>query len=353
MSLSQCQWKIGKSVLCLGGMLLSVALTGCGSAVKPAPVADRSLMWPPPPAQPRIGYEKSIYKPSDLGFKRSWWKATLGYVVGNNRGDLAFVKPTGICLDEAGNLCVTDTGTKAVWFFDNARKRYKRWSQIDNIAFSSPVAVAKKNGIIYVADSGLGAIVAFNEKGKLLFVITEGLERPSGLALAGQTLCVTDAARHRVEVFDLEGQHRHGFGRRGAGNGEFNYPSHLTLTQDAVPALFVTDAMNFRIQKVAIEGEPLQSIGSIGTGTGSFSRPKGVATDRDGNLYVVDALFDNIQIFDNEKRFLMHWGESGTEPGSFWLPTGIAIDAQERIWVADSYNRRIQVFKRIRGYEEI
>ena len=110
--------------------------------------------------------------------------------------------------------------------------------------------------------------------------------------------------------------------------------------------------MNFRIQQVDTRGLPLQSIGRIGNVTGSFSRPKGVATDREGNLYVVDSLFDNIQIFDDQGRFLMHWGESGTEPGCFWLPRGIAIDIHDRIWVADAYNRRIQVFKRMTDYEE-
>jgi sugar lactone lactonase YvrE len=352
MSLNHCHWKTIETTLTCAGVLFLLTATGCRSPVVPSP-ADRSLMWPPPPAQPRIAFEKSITKPSDFGFRRSWWKSTLGYIVGHNQGDLAFIKPTGVCLDESGNLCVTDTGTKTVWFFDMARKRHKRWNQIGRFTFSSPVAVAKKNGVFYVADSGLGAIIAFNEKGKLLFTITEEVKRPSGVALFGQTLCVTDAAHHRIEIFDLQGRHSHGFGLRGPKVGEFNYPTHLAITKDTNPSLYVTDAMNFRIQKVDLEGRALQSIGSIGTGTGSFSRPKGVAIDRDGNLYVVDALFDNIQIFDKQKRFLMHWGESGTEPGCFWLPTGIAIDAEDRIWVADSYNRRIQVFRRVVDHEEI
>jgi sugar lactone lactonase YvrE len=260
---------------------------------------------------------------------------------------LVFSKPTGLCLDESGNLCVTDTGTRSLWFFDIDRKRYRRWERIGKIAFSSPVAVAKQDGIIYVADSGIGGVVALTEAGKLRFMVTDRLERPSGLKIVGGKLWVVDAALHRIEVFDLQGRHLHGFGQRGTGPGQFNYPTHLALTPDVPATLYVTDAMNFRVQQVDLDGNPLRIIGSIGDATGSFSRPKGVATDSEGNVYVVDALFDNIQIFDGQGRFLMHWGESGSTPGCFWLPTGIAIDTRDRIWVADSYNRRIQVFHRM------
>ena len=343
--------KLAKPASLWAGGLILVAVTGCHTPATPPPT-DRALMWPPAPAQPRIAYEMSLSKPADFGIKRSWWKAAAGYLTGSDRKDLAFITPAGICVDESGNVCVTDTGSKMVWFFDADEKSYKHWSRIGKFAFSSPVAVAKKEGVFYVADSELGAIIVFNRKGKLLFTITDGLQRPSGLSIIGETLYVTDSALHRVEIFDLQGRYINGFGQRGTAPGEFNYPTHIVSVQDADPSLYVTDAMNFRIQKVDARGLPLQTVGHIGNVTGSFSRPKGVATDREGNLYVVDALFDNIQIFDSQGRFLMHWGESGSEPGCFWLPRGIAIDMHDRIWVADAYNRRIQVFKRITDYED-
>jgi sugar lactone lactonase YvrE len=332
------------------GLLAVLFVTGCRAPLPP-PSEKGAYVWPPPPAQPRITYERSIAKPADFGIRRSWWKRFGSFIVGHAGHDLAFSKPTGVCLDELGNLCVTDTGTKSLWYFDIRRKRYKRWDRIGKVAFSSPVAVAKRDGMIYVADSGIGGVVVLSESGKLRFTIKDGLKRPAGLKLVGQRLWVVDAALHRIEVFDLGGRHLYGFGRRGIAPGEFNYPTHLALTKDEPMSLFVTDAMNFRVQRLDAEGKPLQIIGSIGDATGSFSRPKGVAADSEGNLYVVDALFDNVQMFDKEGRFLMHFGESGSEPGCFWLPTGIAIDDRDRIWVADSYNRRIQVFQRMNDYE--
>jgi len=331
-------------------LLLLLLSAGCRTPVPSS--AESALVWPPPPAQPRIEYERSIARPSDLGIKRSWWRTVGRFFVGRNEGEDTFSKPVGLCFDESGNLCVTDTGSRKIYFLDTIHRRSRSWDHIGKIAFSSPVAVAKQGGVFYVADSGYGGVIAFNEAGKLLYTITDDLERPCGLSIVGQTLWVVDAARHRIEIFDLQGRHLRGFGRRGIGAGDFNFPTHLTPANDGSNSFYVTDAMNFRIQKIDMEGNPLQIIGSIGDVSGSFSRPKGVATDSKGNLYIVDALFDNIQIFDSEGRYLMHFGESGSEPGCFWLPSGLALDALDRIWVADSYNHRIQVFKRVGDHGE-
>ena len=333
------------------GLAVLLAVAGCRT---PAVVSSAAAapVWPAPPSPPRIVYESSIVRPSDFGMQRSWWKKTLGFIVGQNYHDAAFAKPMGICTDEQGNLCVTDTGTRSVWYFDLDKRRYRRWERVEDVTFASPVAVAKKDGILYVADSGRGSVVVFHEDGELLFEIKKGLQRPAGVVVAGDQIWVVDSALHRVECFDLKGRYLSGFGRRGGDEGSLNYPTHLTFASAEEPALYVTDAMNFRIQKFDYEGNPLQCFGTIGDVSGSFSRPKGLACDSEGNLFVVDALFENIQIFDAEGRFLMHWGENGTGPGEFWLPTGIAIGADGRIWVCDSYNRRIQVFKRIFEVEE-
>jgi len=333
--------------------LMILLLAGCATPPASVVETDRLLMWPPAPAPARIAFEKSIRQPADLGFRRRWWKRASDYILGSDYRESVFIKPSDLCLDEDGNLCVADTGSSTVWFFDIQRKRYNQWDRIGKVTFSSPVAVAKHNNTLYVADSALGAVIAFSTKGKFLFSITEELGRPSDLVIDDQTLWVADAGNHRVMAFDLQGRKIGSFGSRGVAAGEFNYPTHLAKSDGDGSSLYITDAMNFRVQEIDRKGHPIQSIGTIGNVTGSFSRPKGVATDSEGNIYIVDALFDNVQIFDKQGRFLMHWGENGAEPGRFWLPTGIAIDADDRIWVADSYNRRIQVFKRVGDHEGI
>src|SRR5262249_5231412 len=152
-----------------------------------------------------------------------------------------------------------------------------RWEAIGNTRFEAPVAVARRNGIFYVADSELGKVLAFDEKGRELFTIAAPLQRPAGLAIAGDSLAVVDSLAHAVFVFDLRGNLRSQFGRRGAAPGEFNFPTHIAA--DGQGRWLVTDSLNSRIQVFDAGGKVLSEIGSSGDTPGHFGRPKGVAAD--------------------------------------------------------------------------
>ena len=104
---------------------------------------------------------------------------------------------------------------------------------------------------------------------------------------------------------------------------------------------------NFRIQTLSPQGKFLGSFGSIGRQAGQFSRPKGIATDKDGNIYVVDTAFGNVQIFNPQHQLLMVIGERTTSggPGKFSLPAGIAIDETGRIYVVDQFFRKVDIFR--------
>jgi DNA-binding beta-propeller fold protein YncE len=302
-------------------------------------------VWPPPPAEPRISYVKSISGPMDLGIRPSVWNRFSNMTTGADQGKEKLVKPFGLALDERDNLCVTDMGTGRVWLFDLAKKRAQFWNKIGKYAFVSPVAIAKRNNAIFVADSALQQVVAFNDKGKFLFALNQELQRPAGLAIRDDKIFVADSAVHHIAVFELAGKYLYKFGKHGAGAGELSFPTHLAF--DNQGHLVVTDSMNSRVQVFEAEGRFLRQIGSAGDGSGHFSRPKGVAVDRLGHVYVVDALFDNFQIFDQEGRFLLAVGASGSGPGQFWMPAGIVIGRDQQIYISDGYNGRLQALKYI------
>lgn len=312
-----------------------------GSANEPA----AALVWPPAPDEPRIAYVQSISKPADAGARLSGFRRFSNWISGARQGNEPLNHPFGLALDELNNLCMTDTGANAVCFFDNATKRWYRWEQVGTIRFASPVAVAKKGKTLFVADSLIPAIVAFDLDGKLLFSITEEVARPSGLAISGDRLLVADVAGHCIAIFDLHGKFLGRFGKRGDGPGEFNFPTHVTA--DSHGNIYVTDSMNSRVQVFDANNKFQRQIGGPGDGPGTFSRPKGVAVDAGGHAYVVDALFDNIQIFDSSARLLLDIGHPGSDPGEFCLPNGIAVGSDNLIYVADSYNGRVQVFKTV------
>jgi DNA-binding beta-propeller fold protein YncE len=327
-------------------LVLGVFASGCAQVQHP-PISSspqaKPLVWPSPPEVARIGYVQTILRPADIGMKLSAFTRFGHWITGSEKGNEPFLKPFGLALDENENICLTDTGANAVCYYERPKKKWHRWTKIGNVRLASPVAIAKRGGTLFVADSVLARIIAFREDGKLLFQITNHLGRPSGVVILNDRLFVADAQRHVIVVFNLNGDFQREFGRRGIGRGEFNFPTHLAV--DGRGNLVVTDSMNARVQILDADGNYKGEIGNIGDSPGHFGRPKGTAVDSLGNVYVLDGLFDNLQIFDHAGRLLLNFGETGGQPGQFWLANGIAITRENEILVADSYNHRIQVFK--------
>lgn len=308
------------------------------------PERTSTLGWPAPPENPRILYVKSLHQPGDAGVKISPF-VQFGRWLSGSQEDQSLRKPFGIAVDEKSGLCLTDTAANAVCFYDRRKKEWRRWQTVGKATFIAPVAIAKRNEIIYVADSGRRSVVVFTESGKFLMEITNRMERPSGLLIQGGRLLVTDSKRHSLLSYDLLGNYLTETGRRGINPGEFNFPTHIAA--DTEGNLFITDSMNSRIQVLDRDLKFKAQIGSAGDSSGHFSRPKGLAVDTFGHVYVVDGMFDNVQVFDRTGKFLLYLGTTGTAAGEFWLPNGIAISDKNEIFVADSYNQRVQVFQYI------
>lgn len=310
-------------------------------AVEAAPAA--ALVWPSPPAEPRIRYLRSVSRPNEWGIARPFLRRMMDALIG--RGEEHFIRPTGVA-ERDGVLYVADPGAQALWILDSAQNRFVKVMQVGEDALALPVAVAvRPDGAVFVADTWLRKVFLLDREGKLIRVAAgEGLARPAGLAYdaATQRLYVVDSANHRIAVYGPGGALIRTWGQRGIEDGEFNHPTHLAL--DRTGTLLVTDALNFRAQAFDQEGRFLWKLGRPGDGSGDFAAPKGLAADSEGHVYVVDALFDAVQIFERDGTLLLAFGERGTRAGQFWLPGGLFITPQNQIYVADAYNQRIQVF---------
>lgn len=299
--------------------------------------------WPPAPDEPRVVYVRSLHAPADIGQSPSLFRRMGNWITGENGESISMQKPFGLALDEFGNLCVTDTGANQVYFCDFKHKQWRSFDGIGKTKFASPVAIARKDGIFYVADSQLGKVFAFRDNGKSVLELSTPLARPVGVAITKDSLAVVDSQLHAVFVFDLQGKLRFQFGHRGAADGEFNFPTHIAA--DRQGHFLVTDSMNSRVQIFDLSGKFISTFGSNGDTSGHFGRPKGVAADTFGHIYVADAVFDNVQVFDLSGRLLLNIGQSGNRPGEFGLPGGVAIGTDNQIYVADGYNHRVQVLK--------
>lgn len=326
-------------------ILILASFFGCATNA-PSPDTQQKptgeYVWPPPPASPKIKWVTQWSDRYDFGKPSQ----VMEFLIGKERIE-KLRRPSGIAVDNAGSIYVADPEIRTIFVFD-VQKSSLRFLGMGTMAGPIGLAIDNKRNVLFVSDSRLDKVFAFNKiTGDLLLTIggPGEFKNPSGLAYDEQRekLYVADTQNHVIKVFDKDGRHMSTIGSRGNENGEFNFPSYLAL--DSAGRLFVVDSFNFRVQIFSPEGKYVKQFGQLGDSSGYFTRPQGIGIDSDGNIYVVDTAFNNFQIFNEEGRLLLWIGNPGRKPGEFYLPAGLFIDNQDKIYVTDTFNRRVQVFQ--------
>lgn len=322
-----------------------ICLAGCAVPCPVGPVPDGPF-WPSGGEPVRIRYSGSFSGPEELGIETGMLMKFWDFITGGPSRNLA--NPVGVTTDDNGRIYVVDAAQRLVSVYDPQGRNFRRLPD-DDMLLQAPISVladVSANRLL-VSDSSAGSIrlvplAAGTAPGELG---AGQLVRPTGIALNRQTdeLLVVDSRQSTVFRYDRSSLAFKGsFGSRGAGEGQFNYPTAVAVNSRG--EILVCDSLNFRVQVFSPEGMFRRAFGKAGDRPGSFSRPKGIAVDSDDNIYVLDTLFDNVQIFDREGRLLLAFGSHGQAEGQFWMPTGIHIDSSDRIYVADTYNKRVQLF---------
>jgi DNA-binding beta-propeller fold protein YncE len=346
------------SAVAAAACLASVNIRAEKRGGKPASAEKASspqLVWPLPPEQPRIRYVRSFQGANDFKASKKPSKFALMLLGPQDAGAAAdsLVKPYGVAVSAAGKVYVADTAARRAFAFDPDAKVVSFVGDDGAGRLTKPIGVAVDDrDVVFVADATLKRVFGYASDGRLQMAIGhEGeLANPSGLAIdrANHRLYVADSAKHQVLCFStLDGSAQQTIGRRGSEDGEFNFPTNLTV--DRQGRLYVADTMNFRIQIFDAAGRFVKTFGTLGDSPGSLNRPKGVGVDSEGHIYVIDASFNNFQIFDEAGQLLLFVGSGGRNPGEFVLPAGMSVDDQDRIYVADQGNSRVQVFQYLHG----
>ena len=153
---------------------------------------------------------------------------------------------------------------------------------------------------------------------------------------------VADEYLQRISVFDSDVKFVKKWGTKGTGEGMFDGPSGIEC--DADDNLYVVDHNNNRIQKYTRDGIFLTSFGTEGTGEGEFNLPWGLCIAPDGDIYVADWRNDRIQRFTPDGRFVAAYGESGRDEHQLHRPASVEVDGDGYMYIADWGNERVKVF---------
>ena len=251
----------------------------------------------------------------------------------------AFLLPTNVISDAAGNLYVSETTAHVV-------RKISARGQLFTIAGTATQG--------FDGDGGPATAAL--------------LDSPLGLALGNGQLYIADSHNHRVRKVDLTsgiittvagGPFAGSAGDGGAATqAMLDLPTALAVGSGG--ELYIADARAHRIRRMDAKGL-ITTV--VGTGVEGFDgdvgdaaaalldAPSGLATDLSGNLYIadtrnnrvrrVDAATGAISTLAGTKDFGFN-GDGNGVTAKLALPKGLSLDNLGNVYVADSANHRIR-----------
>lgn len=305
--------------LALSYVVLAGLAPGCSSAVHKGP----PVFIPAPPVPPRLQVLMTFSGEKGLARKGGLSVAFLGKK--KDKG-IVFRKPYGAVL-RGERLYLTDTGAHSVYVVDLRHRSIKRLAGDESMGkVKVPINLTfDEAGTLYVTDTQRRQVLVYDKHERFLRAIGDGKSfTPSGIAVRGDKLIVSDMKKHRILVLDkTTGAKVSEFGGPGVKPGQTAFPANLAV--DGVGNIYVSEPITGRVQKFSPTGEFLSTFGRLGKRIGELVRPKGVAVDHEGRVWVVDAASEHAQVFDKKGRLLIFFGGNNNKPGSLYLPSGIFV----------------------------
>lgn len=277
----------------------------------------------------------------------------------NGRTPGKLQKPRAMAIDAEDRVYIVDmTGRIQVF---NTDGEYSHGWRTPEIYHGKPSGLSIDNdGNLMVADTHYFRMLVYTPAGEMLKERTIGGVNGYAPGEFGfVTDCVQDSKGNyyigeygendRIQKFTPEGEFVFQWGGHGSEPGQFLRPQNFTI--DDHDRLWTVDAGNHRIQVFDATGDKPVSVsiyGEHGDEPGQLSFPYDLALDGKGHLYVCEYSNHRVQKFalnekgDGIERCIGIWGRSGSRKGELYQPWAFALDSKGRVHVLDTYNHRVQ-----------
>lgn len=306
-------------------LLVSVVIMLSACSQKTSPLDDttpkEAMVFPVPPEQPRFQHLTSINSSAAIEKPRSKFAQ---FIMGQK--DVGLIhKPYGITSTK-GKIYVCDQGGHTLEILDLENKKFTFFNPGGRGQFRSPFNCAvDENNNLYVADLKRNQVVVSAPNGGYLNAIGDtGVYRPLDVFVHDKKVYVVDSKGKKIKVYSTEEGNKFLYeflDKNLAEKNKLSLPVNIFVNDKY---LYVSDQGDSKIKKYTLDGKFASSFGGMGKTIGSFARPKGIAVDRDLNVFVLDGAFSNLQIFNDNNQLLMYI--DGSTSGMFHLPATIHID---------------------------
>ena len=300
----------------------TILLTSCSPKIYKS-LTNNYIIYPSPPETARIQYLKSYSTSADITPKKS---AFVKSVVGEEK-ETSIIKPYGLFLRN-GKIYVCDVALGGgLEIIDLEKEKLSYFFPQGEHKLKLPLnCYVDEENNLYVVDISLQKVIVYNQDGsyKTTFGKKESI-KPTDVFIANNKIWVVDFGNNRVNIFNKQTfEYEDYFPKLENGEEGFLYkPTNLFITKNKI---YVSYMGHGNVKVYTLTGDYVQTIGQYGNTIGSFVRPKGIAVDKEENLYVVDASFENVQIFNEKGQLLLFFGGHYVNKGDMWLPTKVTID---------------------------
>lgn len=304
-------------------IIATFVLASCATHVEKQKTQQAFIVYPAPPDTARIQFLTSISSSDNTTVHKSSFSR---FVIGDDETK-TINKPYGVTIRN-GKIYVCDTGLEGLEIIDLEKKTFEYFIPTGSGQLKLPLNCsvdADEN--LFVADGEKKQIIVFDKNRNYINSFGQADNfKPTDVFAGDDKIWVVNLEGHCVQVFEKKSYRLLSSIPDSAASGDENYlyqPTNLYVTADRI---YVSDMGDFKVKVFSMDGKLIKSIGSQGTQVGQFVRPKGIAVDRDLNLFAVDASFENVQMFNNDGKLLLYFGGPYKGPGDLWLPAKVAID---------------------------
>ena len=263
-------------------------------------------------------------------------------------GDGMFMYPLGVAVSDGDEIVVADQCNNRVQVFDSNGTFLRSFGHkgVNAGELDNPIGIAiDKDRNIFISDWGNHRVQIFSWEGRHLGSfggqgsLDSQLHHPWGLSLDSTgNIIVADTGNKLIKIFTPDGR----FVMKIGGQGSFSFPVHCVQCGEY---FIVSDSLEHCIKVFNREGHFQYKFGKQGDGDGEFNYPRFMSVTQSKHLLVCDRDNHRIQVFEQDGKFVGKFGTNGSKLGEFKEPFSVAVLSNEQIVVCDKTNHRIQIFQ--------